>query len=588
MLAADVLKALWIFVIFLGIFFGFPTRLFYARTNAGWIMAMAGNWARIVLGATIAVVALAGLRVFNATTVIVLLVGGIGMSWLRRRAAAHDSMSVALQEFTLGIIRWVETWQLGALLAPRSRRVAANSSRSARFHRWSPTIERHGVLLACFAAALTITVVVRSEHALRELRFDQPGEYGALLRARELMLNMNAAGRPLIFPALVATTSLVSAVDPMEVTRFLSPVLGVLLVLAAGWLVHVCAEMGIATLVVMYCLGVVFPITIASPALNPSPLSKLAGVLGGSSTPARGDTEFQLGLLFLILALALLADWYANRRGSNSLVDVLCCVVLVAIISQFLLLVLMLVAAVLLFQRKAGLVVLFLVCYGLAAYAILAADSTIVPNEVFVILPVTAAIAMGLLIAFIEARLTIGVGSAARLVVLIVCLGIIVFWAKPQRRKGQCLEYETAARQTRKIARLFPRLQWAVAAPVEQLPETLGLGAYEDLAGFVGKYQQQVAKPGFRFQGVPENLFVYVEKVPFQIFSREPETVSFSVMADSTYSHYRSPGGRASLESAALRLCESYKQSHGNTDVFFEDENLRIYHIRQAAASVNR
>jgi hypothetical protein len=124
-----------------------------------------------------------------------------------------------------------------------------------------------------------------------------------------------------------------------------------------------------------------------------------------------------------------------------------------------------------------------------------------------------------------------------------------------------------------------------VAAPVEQLAETFGLGGHEDLAGFVEKYRSQVSSPEFRFQDARENLFIYVEKRPFQIFSREPETVSFSVLTDPTYRTYRSPGGRASLEAAALQLCESYRQYHSNTDVFFENEVLRIYHIHQQQGS---
>jgi len=123
-----------------------------------------------------------------------------------------------------------------------------------------------------------------------------------------------------------------------------------------------------------------------------------------------------------------------------------------------------------------------------------------------------------------------------------------------------------------------------VAAPLEQLSETAGLGGYEDLAGFVERYRNQDLGPGSRFQDAREDLFIYVEKRPFQIFSREPESVSFSVLTDSTYRNYRSPGGRASLEAAALQLCESYRQYHLNADVFFENEDLRIYHIHQPAS----
>ena len=588
MRALDVLKSSWILVIFLVTFFWLPARVFYARRSAGSVMGIAGNWARIVLAVTIAAFLLAGLRVFNATTVVVLLGGGIAANWLWQQAGTHGSVLAGLQTFTLAIIRKVEARRFGLYLAPRGSRTVTNSQWRFRIHRWSRMVERQGVLLACLAAVLVTTAILRSEHALRELRFDQPEQYRALLGARELMLNALPSSRPLIFPALVATTSLLSAVDPMEVARFLSPMVGVLVVLAAGLLIHVGAGRGVAAIAAMYCLGAFFPGARADPVVATGPVQKLADLFGGSLTITRASTEFELGLLFLMLALASLSDWYSNLRGWDSLLDLFCCLVLVGIVSQFLLLILMIAAAVLLLQRAAGLMALVMVCYGLAAYATLSTGSTIIPNEVFMILPVAAAIAIGCFLALIEAPLVARAGRAGSVALLAVFFGIVILWAKPHRLAGQCLEYEAAARQAQGIARRFPRQQWAVAAPIEQFSETLGLGAYEDLAEFVEKYQHRVSRPEFRFQDVPENLFIYVEKRPFQMFSHEPETVPFSVLADTTYSHYRSPGGRASVESAALDLCERYRQYHSNAEVFFEDEDLRIYHIKQVSDTASK
>ena len=72
-----------------------------------------------------------------------------------------------------------------------------------------------------------------------------------------------------------------------------------------------------------------------------------------------------------------------------------------------------------------------------------------------------------------------------------------------------------------------------------------------------------------------------MEKTPFQFYSREPEYVPIEALVDTTYRSYRSPAGRASLESAALQMCETYRLSHGNADVFFEDDDLRIYRIHR-------
>jgi len=288
-------------------------------------------------------------------------------------------------------------------------------------------------------------------------------------------------------------------------------------------------------------------------------------------------------LLFLLLALAFLADWYSNSRGWDSLLDFACCLLLTGIASQVLLVVLVIAAGVLLLRPMAGLLAFVMMSYGLVACATLSTGIT-VPDEMRTILPVAAAILVGCILALIEAELVARARRRAETVLVAACLCVVVIWFRPQRLFGQCLEYEAAARATQEIASRFPWQTWVVAAPVEQLAETFGLGGHEDLAGFVEKYRSQVSSPEFRFPDAREDLFIYVEKRPFQIFSREPETVSFSVLTDPTYRNYRSPGGRASLEAAALQLCESYRQYHSNADVFFENEVLRIYHIRRQQA----
>src|SRR5207237_7843245 len=140
---------------------------------------------------------------------------------------------------------------------------------------------------------------------------------------------------------------------------------------------------------------------------------------------------------------------------------------------------------------------------------------------------------------------------SAETLLLAACLFAAVIWFPPQRLSGRCLEYEAAARATQEIAYRFPRQSWVVAAPVEQLAETLGLGGHEDLAGFVEKYRTRAASPEFRFPDEQEDLFVYVEKKHFQIFSSDRETVSFSVLTDRNYRNDRARVGRTTVRAAA-------------------------------------
>jgi hypothetical protein len=584
--ALDALKAFWILGVFLSMFFWLPTSLFSGRPNSPRAFRMAGNWARMVLCVTILVSLLSTLRVFGAITVVLLFWGAITVSWFRKRAGMSRHLLANLQATAVNLIRQFESRSFGGFLWRQKRLLSsARPTWGLWVSRWTRALEGKEVLGACFVVVLATSVVLRTEHAVRELRFDQPEQYAALLRARQLMVNTHPADRPLVFPALISATSLLSSTEPTQVTRFLTPAIGLLLVLATGLVIQVCARAGVGSVAAIYCLGAAaFPPARNQTGMAVSAKEKIEAVFSASPATMRPSPEFALGILFLLLALVFLADWYRNSRGWDSLLDFTCCLLLTAIVSEALLVILVLAAGILLLRPMAGLLALVMLGYGLGAWGSLSAGINI-PDEMRTILPVAAAILVGCALAFIKALWVSTTSRTAETVLLVACLGVAVLWLRPQRFAGRCLEYEAAARATQEIAYGFPRQTWVVAAPVEQLAETFGLGGHQDLAGFVENYRSQVSNPRFSFPDARQDLFIYVEKRPFQIFSREPEKVSFSVLSDPTYRNYRSPGGRASLEAAALQLCESYRQNHSNVDVFFENEVLRIYHIHQQQAS---
>src|SRR5205085_8076946 len=194
----------------------------------------------------------------------------------------------------------------------------------------------------------------------------------------------------------------------------------------------------------------------------------------------RARPEFALGLLFLLLALTFLADWYRNSRGWDSLLDFTCCLLLTGLISQLLLIILLVAAGVLLLRPMAGLLAFVLLCYGLIASATLS-TIIIIPDEMRTILPVAAAILVGCFLAFIEAQLAGRNRRSAETVLLVACLFAAVIWFPPQRLSGRCLEYEAAARATQEIAYRFPRQSWVVAAPVRSEEHTSELQSQSNL-----------------------------------------------------------------------------------------------------------
>ena len=578
----DALRACWILVVFIMVFFWFPAHLFSGRSKSVTVMQIAGNWARTVLCVTMATLLLASLRLLNALTVIFVFVGAFAIDWLRRRAKMHGGLLMNLEAATIEIMRKIEARSFGLRLIARKAPLApARSSWRLCVNRGLKCLDGGELLVVSLAVVLITTVILRGEHAVRELRFDQSDQYSLLLRARELMLNLHPANRPFVFPAVIATISFLSGADPIQVTRVLSPVIELSVVAATGLLIHVCARAGVSSVAAVYCLGAAaFPPVGNHAAMAISAIQNVKSLLSGSPAAMRASTEFGLGLLFLLLALAFLADWYRNERGLGSLLDFACCLVLTGIVSQLLLLILVTVGGVVLLRPMVGLVAFGFVCYSLVAYLTLSTSVT-VGDEVRAILPVAAAIVVGCFLALIEDKLLARAGRTGQTLLLGACVCVAMIWLRPQGLVGRYVEYEAAARATQEIASRFSRQTWVVVAPVEQLAETLGLGAYEDLAGFVEKYQGRAPSPDFHFEEKQEDLFIYVEKRPFQIFAHEPEIVSFSVLTDPTYRNYRSPGGRASLEAAALRLCENYRQSHPDADVFVENEDLRIYHVHQ-------
>ncbi len=557
----------------------FSGRLFSNRINRTTSLGIAGNWARMLLLAVTAIFVLSTLRVLSAITVCILLTMGLLIVELYKRNWKLNSLIGNLRETILRMIHKLETPSAGLAYFRRLPGSGSNSlGRWRRTNHWSAIFKEKGLTLAVILTVVMITIVLRFANALHQLRLDQVEQYAYLLRARELILDLGQGGRPFVFPTLIATTSLLSAADSMQVTRFLSPLIGIFLVLALGLFLQSCMRFQPATAAAMYCLGAAaFPSVAKQIPTATTVLQKLHGLFALSSPTRYGDTEFELGLVFVLLGLAFLAEWSWDPHG-DLLLDVACCVLLAALISLFLLELLAITAVILLLRPRLAPAVFVVLCFGLAAYARLSSGSTLT-NEVFPILPVAMAVAAGWLLATILIIFGPDFWRREQPLALMIFMLIAIVWLPPHRLRPEPLEYEAAARQTQEIEHKFSAQKWAVVAPVEQFSETLGLGGYEDLASFVEEYRMKVTTPDFHFPPAPQDLFIYVETRPFQMFSQEPLTVPFGILTDATYRNYRSPAGRASLESDAWRLCENYRQYHSDIDVYFQDESLLIYRI---------
>jgi len=510
---------------------------------------------------------------------VLFLVAALGISWLRNHSWQVRGVIGSVQDKTLKLVRRAESQALTKFVDADAepKPISFHLPRFLQLNFWLALLENREVLIAAFVLVFVVSAALSWQIPIHQLRYEHVEQYGVLLRAREFALNLHTIGRPFVVPSALVTTSLISAVDLSQVTRYLSPLIGILLVLSLGLFVRICTGTGAGGIVAMYCLGAAaLPPTSAPAEVATTLREKLLGLLDYTPSVTRPGPEFALGLILLLLGLSFLADWYRNG-GRDSLIDVLCCLVLVSIVSQYLLVIFLVAGAAMLLGPWVGIIAVIVVCYGSAIFATV--NSGVLPNDVFTVLPLVAGIAAGCFIAFVHSALAPLTGKRTDAVVLAVCLVVAAVWLRPHDLTAQFLEFESAAQQSRKISQSLPRQRWVVVAPVEQLPETFGFGGYEDLAGFVQKYQHQVNDPGFEFKDAPEDYLIYVEKVPFQMFASEPAMLSFATLTDSTYRNYRSPAGRASLESDAMQLCESYRASHSNVTIYYEDNELRIYRI---------
>jgi hypothetical protein len=164
---------------------------------------------------------------------------------------------------------------------------------------------------------------------------------------------------------------------------------------------------------------------------------------------------------------------------------------------------------------------------------------------------------------------------------VVAACGVAVFaFGAPGARAGDgggYVEYEAAARQALRIVRTVTAPNWIVVAPPEQRVQLPDARRFLALAEFVKRFGDRPGDRSFRFDLPGHDLFVFVEKKALLV---EPGAALTPVRYAPAADPYRLPNARARLERRALELCEAYRRSHAGVALFYDDEHLRIYHIR--------
>lgn len=584
LLIIDILVTVWVVLVFLGLFGFLPLLAHKQQSLPSLSSRLAGAFIRTVTIVTLGGWVWVKLGLFTWFTAVLLYILGLAVGWFYsqkwqcRQHLRNLGRRIAIATvdiFDLGVSRH-QIWGWAALPWRWTKNPIHKRLSQLQWNFPQAMLAMVGAILV-----IGLSVLLRFEHPAIEFRFSHPDLYSQLLVTQQILArDLPHTSNVPVYPILGAFVSLVSGIHPVQVTDLLGAILGTILVMSVGYTIEKLTRNRSASLAATYSLGV-YLFTwngLISPRL-PLSIQHWLGALqqnldrGLIHQWAVGNLE--LGAIFVVLALGFSTHLFYPKQQQEAAINTICCILLVAIIAPNLLILVLCGGFGIIFSRSMA---LFTVSTAWVMLALLAA----IPNGnlpwlsgLLSTLPIGLSLLVGMLFFAIAnaARLVLANWSAA--VCLTLFFAITINFSLPARANINYLEYDVSARKAVEINRLFPRYNWTISAPIEQLSQVYGRGWYIDLAQFVEKYRDRVDRSDFYFP-IKTPLFVFAEKQPFGV--DKPEiAVTYSVLADPTYRHYRSPGGRAHLAQATLDLCDRYRQHHPDSRIYYEDDRLKIY-----------
>ncbi|MGB8956506.1 MAG: hypothetical protein WCC10_14115 [Tumebacillaceae bacterium] len=169
--------------------------------------------------------------------------------------------------------------------------------------------------------------------------------------------------------------------------------------------------------------------------------------------------------------------------------------------------------------------------------------------------------------------------SVQALVQTATCAALIALLVKQtgmEPIKPYKMEWEAGAEQYLRIADTYIPKTWMIVSHKEGYALVLGNGYHMYLKDLIDKYDP-ILPPLTKKDAnepdpmIPHDNFIYNEKKVFEV---SPDN-SVYVLEKPNYEEYKK-------ENAELQWwMDTYQAVHGQVDIFYEDDNLRIYHIVQ-------
>lgn len=586
-LIIDLLSTFWVIAIIISLFIWLPIKSATANKQSIDKIQILGLWLRTISFMLPITLGLSYIGLLNWLTATLLYAGCLVLNYLKSDRWQIEHYRKIVRQKVINLADFLDcglslgdAWQKVTLACQKTVGKTANYLINS--------INSQGIVfVSILTAILILTFLLRWEYPMSDLRFSNPDRYSTLLVTRQLLAkNYPELDYFPVFSVLAAIVSLLGSIEPMQTIRFLSPVMGVILVICVGYSLKIFTNNANSALVGMLTLGgYLFNWQEAIDA-EPLWLNTIISSLDRSLVRQWTGNELELGTIFLLLGLIYsFGSSDRHRKTVTFRINLLCVVVLIAISAPPLLIIAAIACIGTIGDKQLTLTAITLTWILLAIFAAIAWGKIIWMQSFLITLPIPLSLLSGLLF--------ISVGNVSTKIFArraeFFCLGLIValtlnFWL-PSSPKITYLEYDLAARKSLEIKRIFPAKTWTLVAPVEQLAEIYGSGWYEDLAAFVDLYRTKAKNPQFNFATAEQDLFIMVEKVPFVTFPNEPDILPDEILSDRTYRYYRSSAGRASLEYEALQVCEAYRSHHPrSSDIYYEDNELRIYHFFNASS----
>lgn len=579
------MTAVWVAILFVIVFFWLPSLFGDRSRKMPWDSRLATYWTRMVLVILVSVSSLSALQLFSWFSLVFFLGGYFLLSWWwRARHEAIEQLQAWFQNLTATFLDWLDRGlSINAKITPQSWQIV--KSRLTFLKVIPIAIANNKITFIVVIAVLIFAILLRFEYPLLQLRLGNPDNYSTLLTTRQLLAREQPQVSQIpVISALAAVISLLGAIDAMQVVRFLNPLIGLVLVLSVGYTVFTLTQNRAAALIASFSLGAyLFTWQWGIPADLPNELQQwlttITDNLNTSQVRQWAGGDLELGATFVVLAIAWVSHAIALKPRQPFLINIICSIVLIAVTTLPLIIFPLLTAIGLIGGRTLTLAIIAIAWTVLGGVAALP-DNPIPWFQSFLLtLPIGLSLLSGLLFLGIAQLLRLFLGKWSDIVCLVLTFALAVNFLLPLPPKINYLEYDMAARKTLELRSRFPLKSWIIAAPVEQLAQSYGAGWYEDLALFVDKYAQEIAKPDFQFPYSVPHLLIFVEKKPFIASAFQFENVPNILLSDPTYRYYRSAAGRTSLQYEALQLCEAYRRTHTNISIDYEDNELRIYHV---------